>query len=201
MNPKGGVGKSTLATNLAGYYANRGKHVMLGDVDKQQSAREWLKLRPPEVAPIESWDIERGKPAKPPKEATHIVLDTPAGLSDKLLDQVIKPANRVIIPLQASMLDILATKHFLETMARDKTVLHSDALIGVVGMRVDSRTRAYDELQRFLETLGLPVLGNIRSTQNYVYLAARGLTLFDVNPHRVEQDLEQWAPILKWLDN
>lgn len=201
MNPKGGVGKSTLSTNLAGYYANRGKQVMLGDVDKQQSAREWLKLRPAGVAPIQSWDVERGKPAKPPKEATHIVLDTPAGISDKLLDYVIKPANRVIIPLQASMLDILATKHFLETMAHDKTVLGSDALIGVVGMRVDSRTRAYDELQRFLETLGLPILGNLRNTQNYVYLAARGLTLFDVNPHRVEQDLAQWEPILKWLDS
>ena len=200
MNPKGGVGKSTLATNLAGYYANRGKTVMLGDVDKQQSAREWLKLRPPGVAPIHSWEMERGKPAKPPKEATHIVIDTPAGLSDKLLDQVIKPANRVIIPLQASMLDILATKGFLEQLARDKSVLASDALIGVVGMRVDTRTRSYDELQRFLDGLGLPVLGHIRSTQNYVQLAARGLTLFDVNPGRVQQDLEQWAPILKWLE-
>ena len=199
MNPKGGVGKSTLATNLAGYYANRGKNVMLGDFDKQQSARAWLKLRPPQAAPIVGWDVERGKPAKPPREATHIVLDTPAGLSDKLLDQVIKPAKRVIIPLQASMLDILATKDFLEQMARDKAVHGSDALIGVVGMRVDSRTRAYDELQRFLETLGLPVLGYIRNTQNYVYLAARGLTLFDVAPGRVQQDLEQWEPILKWL--
>ncbi|MBL8384707.1 MAG: ParA family protein [Burkholderiales bacterium] len=200
MNPKGGVGKSTLATNLAGYHASRGHAVMLGDVDKQQSSREWLKLRPAQCAPIASWDIERGKPAKPPKEATHIVLDTPAGISEKLLDQVVAPADRVIVPLQASMLDILATKHFLAMLAEDRAVRRSDALIGVVGMRVDSRTRAFDELQRFLDGLGLPVLGYIRNTQNYVQLAARGLTLFDIAPGRVQQDLEQWQPILRWLE-
>ena len=201
MNPKGGVGKSTLATNLAGYYATRGKAVMLGDVDKQQSAREWLKLRPPGCAPIMSWEIERGRAAKPPREASHIVLDTPAGISEKLLEQVITPARRVIVPLQASMLDILATKHFLAQLAEDRAVRKSDALIGVIGMRVDTRTRAFDELQRYLDGLGLPVLGYIRNTQNYVQLAARGLTLFDIAPGRVQQDLEQWAPILKWLDS
>lgn len=201
MNPKGGVGKSTIATNLAGYFANQGKAVMLGDVDKQQSAREWLKLRPAQVAPIKSWDIEAGKPAKLPKGTTHAVIDTPAGLSNKLLDTVIKSANRVIVPLQASMLDILATRSFLEALADDKAVRQSDALVGVVGMRVDTRTRSYDELQRFLEGLGLPVLGNLRNTQNYVQLAARGLTLFDLNPNRVAQDLEQWQPILKWLES
>jgi chromosome partitioning protein len=201
MNPKGGVGKSTLATNLAGYYASRGHAVMLGDVDKQQSAREWLKLRPAQCAPIMSWDLERGKPAKPPKEASHIVIDTPAGLSDKVLEQVISPARRVIVPLQASMLDILATKQFLADLADDRAVRKSDALIAVVGMRVDSRTRAFDELQRFLDGLGLPVLGYIRNTQNYVQLAARGLTLFDIAPGRVQQDLEQWEPIIRWLED
>ncbi len=200
MNPKGGVGKSTIATNLAGYFANKGKSVMLGDVDKQQSARAWLQMRPATVPPIQSWDIEAGKPAKLPKGTTHAVIDTPAGMHGKLLDAVIKSANRVIVPLQASMLDILATKSFLEALANDKAVRDSDALVGVVGMRVDSRTRSYDELQRFLEGLGLPILGNLRNTQNYVQLAARGLTLFDLNPARVEQDLEQWKPILRWLE-
>ena len=201
MNPKGGVGKSTLATNLAGYYASRGHAVMLGDVDRQQSAREWLKLRPAQCAPILSWDIERGKAAKPPRDATHMVLDTPAGISEKLLEQVIAPAHRVIVPLQASMLDILATKHFLAALAEDRAVRKSDALIGVIGMRVDTRTRSFDELQRFLDGLGLPVLGYIRNTQNYVQLAARGLTLFDIAPGRVQQDLDQWAPIIKWLED
>lgn len=200
MNPKGGVGKSTLATNLAGYHASRGRRVMLGDVDRQQSAREWLKLRSPQCAPIASWDIERGKPAKPPRDATHVVLDTPAGISDRVLEQVILPARHVIVPLQASMLDILATKRFLAELAEDRAVRKSDALIGVVGMRVDSRTRAFDELQRFLDGLGLPVLGYLRNTQNYVQLAARGLTLFDIAPGRVQQDLEQWQPILDWLE-
>ncbi|HYM46991.1 MAG TPA: ParA family protein, partial [Burkholderiaceae bacterium] len=55
-NPKGGTGKSTTATNLAGYYASRGQRTMLGDLDRQQSALAWLAIRPASAAAIESWD-------------------------------------------------------------------------------------------------------------------------------------------------
>ena len=199
-NPKGGVGKSTLATHVAGYYASKGHPVMLGDADRQQSSRLWLSLRPPQARPITTWDVNADLIAKPPKGTTHVVLDTPAGVSEKTIAQVIAPARRVIVPLQASMLDMLATKHFLAELADDRAVRKSDALIGVIGMRVDTRTRSFDELERFLDGLGLPVLGFIRNTQNYVQLAARGLTLFDVAPGRVQQDLDQWAPVLKWLE-
>ena len=56
-NPKGGVGKSTLSTNVAGYYARQGHPVILGDTDRQQSARLWLGLRPPAARPIGAWDV------------------------------------------------------------------------------------------------------------------------------------------------
>src|ERR1700740_3245357 len=111
-NPKGGVGKSTLATNLAGYFTFQGHNVMLGDVDVQQSSRAWLQLRSPTLPPISAWEIIDGHIAKPPKGTTHMVLDTPAGLHGKQLDKVLKIADRVVVPLQASMFDILATQDF-----------------------------------------------------------------------------------------
>jgi chromosome partitioning protein len=195
-NPKGGVGKSTIATNLAGYFASQGHSVMLGDVDVQQSSRQWLKLRSPVLPAIQAWEIEDGHVAKPPKGTTHIVLDTPAGFSGKRFDKVMQIADKVIVPLQPSMFDILATQEFLQKLAEHK----GKADVGVLGMRVDVRTRAADQLVNYVEGLGLPVLGFLRSTQNYVQLAANGATLWDVAPGRVEKDREQWESLLAWVN-
>jgi len=199
-NPKGGVGKTTLATNLAGYFASHGHAVMLGDTDRQQSSRAWLGLRPASAPPITTWDIDANNIARPPKGTTHVVLDTPAGLHGWRYGDVMKLAHRVVVPLQPSMFDILATQDFLAKLADDKRVRHGEVSVGVIGMRVDMRTRAAEQLQRFVEGLGLPVLGYLRDTQNYVQLAAHGLTLWDVSPSRVARDWEQWQPILHWLD-
>lgn len=197
-NPKGGVGKSTLSTNIAGYYARQGHAVMLGDADSQQSSRLWLGLRPPAARPISSWEVNSDQIAKPPKGTTHVVLDTPAGLQGRRFNDAMKMADKVIVPLQPSIFDIFATRAFLDQLLESK---HRDKLqIGLVGMRVDSRTIAADKLHEFVDTLGLPVLGYLRDTQNYIHLAARGLTLFDVAPGRVEKDLTQWQAICQWLD-
>jgi len=197
-NPKGGVGKSTLATNIAGYYASKGHRVMLGDADRQQSSRLWLGLRPAAARPIRSWEIDRSNMAKPPKGTTHVVLDTPAGLHDKLFRQSLKLADKIVVPLQPSVFDIFATRAFLDELAEHRKA--SQVRVGIVGMRVDPRTIAADHLQEFTATLGLPVLGYLRQTQNYIHLAARGLSLFDVPPAKVERDLEQWQGICPWLD-
>jgi len=197
-NPKGGVGKSTLATNIAGYFASHGHAVMLGDVDRQQSSRLWLGLRPPSARPISTWEISADLIAKPPKGATHVVLDTPAGLHGKRFNEIMKMAHKVIVPLQPSVFDIFATRAFLDQLIANKH--YRDVQIGVVGMRVDARTIAAENLQEFVATLGVPVLGYLRDTQNYVHLAARGLTVFDVMPGRVEKDLAQWQAVCDWLD-
>ena len=199
-NPKGGAGKSTLATNLAGYFARRGGRVMLGDVDRQQSSRAWLDIRPAGLPPISGWEIKAGDPARPPAWTTHVVLDTPAGLHGKLLERVLKPVRRVIVPVQPSLFDILATRSFLAELLAEKAVRKEKTFVAVVGMRVDARTRAAAELERFLSSWNLPVLGHIRDSQLYVQLAANGMTLFDLPPSRVERDLEQWQPILDWAD-
>lgn len=197
-NPKGGVGKSTVATNIAGYFASRGHNVMLGDADRQQSTRLWLRLRPPEARAISSWEVGAGQVARPPKGTTHVVLDTPAGLQGKLLRDVLNIADKVVVPLQPSIFDIYATRSFLDELAQHRKAGRTQ--VGIIGTRVDARTIAADKLQEFVEGLGLPVLGFLRPTQNYVHLAARGLTLSDVAPGKVERDLEQWQGICRWLD-
>ena len=197
-NPKGGAGKSSLATNLAGWLAKSGQRVMLGDIDRQQSSREWLRLRSPALPYIATWDIQPGQPARPPADATHVVLDTPAGLHGKKLVQVLKWVDRIIVPLQPSLFDILATRHFLDELLAEKQVRKHQVEIAVVGMRVDARTRAAGELERFLLNTGLPVIAHLRDTQNYVQAAAHGLTIFDLPASRGTQDWEQWAPILRW---
>ena len=197
-NPKGGVGKSTLATNVAGYFASKGHSVMLGDADRQQSSRLWLGLRPPQVRPISSWEMTADLIVKPPRGTTHVVIDTPGGLHGWRFNDVMKMADKVIVPLQPSVFDIFATRAFLDQLASSK---HGERLqIGLVGMRVDARTIASDHLHEFVASLNLPVLSYLRDTQNYVHLAARGLTLFDVAPGRVQKDLDQWDGICKWLD-
>jgi chromosome partitioning protein len=197
-NPKGGVGKTTLSTNVAGYYAAKGHAVMLGDADRQQSSRLWLGLRPEAARPISTWDINADLIVKPPKGTTHVVLDTPGGIHGWRFKDVMKLANKVIVPLQPSIFDIYATRKFLDELAEHRQA--GQMQVGIVGMRVDQRTIAADKLREFVESLKLPVLGYLRDTQNYIHLAARGLTVFDVAQSRVEKDLEQWQGICRWLD-
>jgi len=196
-NPKGGVGKSTLSSNIAGCWAAQGHAVMLGDLDRQQSSRLWLSLRSPDLPRIQGWDIDDEHLARPPKGTTHVVIDTPAGLHGKKLDAAMKVADLVLVPLQASVFDIYATRDFITELHRRK---RSDKVrLAVVGNRIKEHTQATRHLEEFLATLGIPVLTLLRDTQNYAHLAAHGLTLFDVSPTRVEKDLAQWAPIVAWL--
>ena len=196
-NPKGGVGKSTLSSNIAGCFARQGHPVMLGDVDRQQSSRLWLKLRPDNMPRIQTWDISEDHVAKPPKGVTHVVLDTPAGLHGKGLDAVMKLADKVIVPLQASVFDIYATQEFVAALAKKGRA--EGKHVAVVGNRIKDHTKATEHLKEFLQTLDVPLLTLLRDTQNYAHLAAHGLSLWDVPAAKVEKDLAQWEPILAWL--
>lgn len=196
-NPKGGVGKSTLATNVAGGLAAAGHAVMLGDVDRQQSARQWLALRPAQLPPIRGWDVAAGHLVRPPRGTTHVVLDTPAGLHGKRLEAVLRIADKVLIPLQPSLFDIQATHAFVQALQAHPRAGEIQAAL--VAMRVRDHTISFEQLQHYLATLPLPVVAALRDTQNYVQLAARGMTLWDAAPSRVERDLAQWAPLIDWL--
>jgi chromosome partitioning protein len=196
-NPKGGVGKSTLATNLAGLYAHRGHAVMLGDSDRQQSAQQWLGQRPTLAPVIRSWDTQDSDGiVRIPKGTTHAVIDTPAGLAGKRLDNLLRIAHKVLVPLQPSLFDIQATHDFLAALRSHRDGRQID--VAVVGNRVREGAGSLDQLKQFLDKFGVPVVGFLRDTQSYVQLAARGLTLWDVAPSKVERDLEQWQPVANW---
>jgi chromosome partitioning protein len=201
-NPKGGAGKSTLATNIAGYFARQGKAVMLGDVDVQQSSLGWLSLRPAHLPPIATWDMPAsGKgPAKLPKGTTHAVIDTPAGVHEDVLTRLLREADKVVIPIQPSPFDIGATSKFLASLKELAPAALRTGKAALVGIRVDERTRSADHLKAFVEASGIPAVTMLRDTQNYVHLAAHGLTLWDVAPSRVEKDMLQWEPLISWLN-
>ena len=196
-NPKGGVGKTTLATQIAGHWARCGHAVMLGDVDRQQSCARWLALRPAAARPIAGWDASRNDVLKPPRGTTHVVPDTPAGLHGQRLREVLRRADRLLVPVQPGVFDMFATHDFLQ-LVRERG--REGLRVAVVGMRVDDRTLAARQLQDFFAALGLPVAGFVREAQVYRHLAAHGLTLFDVRPRQVERELAPWQSVLAWVD-
>ena len=197
-NPKGGAGKSTLATQMAGYWASQGHKVMLGDADRQQSSRLWLSLRGPELPPIAGWKVGPDAVARPPHGTTHAVIDTPAGLHGRRFDEILRAADRLLVPVQASIFDIYAAQEFLDRIAGERKL--QGLRIGLVGMRVDERTRAAEQLREFLQRLPHPLLGMLRPTTNYAHMAAHGLTLWDLRAAHAERDLQQWQGITAWAD-
>ena len=194
-NPKGGSGKTTLSTNIAGYLASRGHRVMMLDLDRQKSSTHWLTNRPFELPIIDL--LQTGGEKK--IAADWLVIDSPAGLHGKNLERSLKLAHRVVVPIAPSLFDIQASREFLEILGKEKSVRKGKIFIGLVGMRMSSNTRAANMLEQFIEGLDLPVLAYLRETQVYVNAAFEGKTLFDLPHSLAERELEQWDYLLNWL--
>lgn len=195
-NPKGGSGKTTLSTNIAGYLASTGRHVAMLDLDRQKSASLWLAQRDSSLPII--WPIQ-GEREKT-KHVDVLVIDSPAGLHGKNLDHAVKLVEKIVVPIAPSLFDIQASHDFLRALSEEKAARKGRIQIGVVGMRMAPRTRAAATLEQFLEQLDLPVLAYLREAQVYVNAAFEGKSIFDVPPHLAVQDLEQWADLIKWLE-
>lgn len=199
-NPKGGSGKTTLATNLAGYLAKQNQRVVMWDLDQQKSSLNWLALRSPKLPAITRLGLERSETSQRVLEKNDwLILDSPAGIRGKNLSHALKLAHKIIVPVQPSVFDMVATRDFIDRLMEEKTIKKRKAFIGVVGMRVDPRTRAASTLEQFLSQYDLPILTYLRDTMMYVNSAFNGKSIFDLPLYQAERDLMQWQPLTSWV--
>jgi chromosome partitioning protein len=194
-NPKGGSGKTTLATNLAGCLAGTGDAVCLWDLDRQHSSLEWLRLRPSYLPKIVRLDQREHMP----KKAQWRVLDSPAALHGKRLTEMVKEAHKVLVPIQPSLFDIAATRDFLAELKEEKAVRKHRTFVGIIGSRVDPRTRAAAQLITYLREHDMPLVGWVRDTTMYANAAFEGRSIFDLPPWQSEREQVMWQPILEWV--
>jgi len=199
VNRKGGSGKSTLATHLAAWLAAQGMAVMLGDVDRQQSTRAWLRRRSPTLPAIVPWAMDEKNILKAPPGVTHVVLDTPGGMRGFELAKVVMSADAIIIPVCNSMFDRESASACVAELMALPRVASGRCRIGLVGMRIDARTRAAEVLREWAKALHVPFLGVLRETQLYVRSLENGQTVFDLPVSVNGADQQQWEPILEWL--
>lgn len=200
LNAKGGCGKSTLASNLASYYAAQGKAVALVDFDPQKSGLEWLNARSEddwEIMGIDGTD----ESFRIPRNIDVVIYDVPAGISGKALTAMVKRAETIVIPVLPSPIDIRAASHFIRDLLLVGKVSRKQTKIAVVANRVRENTRVYHTLEAFLKSLKIPFVATLRDTQNYIRAEERGLGIFELAPSSVAQDVEQWEPLLNWLDS
>ena len=209
INTKGGCGKTTVSTNLASYYAAQGMNTALFDYDPQGSSMRWLKLRDEDSANIYgvvahknaekavtmSWQLRL------PAETDRLIIDTPPGLKGSDLIEQIKGADNILIPVLPSPLDMFATADFIRDLLLESRVRVNRASIGIVANRVRKNTLAFQSLERFLDSLNIPVVARLRDTQNYLRATDNGLGVHELKGQNTYVDRSHWKNIKQWIDS
>lgn len=198
-NIKGGCGKTTVATHLAAAFARGGHATVLADADRQRSSLGWLELRPDTAAPItgQDWthDFDRV-----PKHTARLVIDAPAALKTKQIEELVKMCDLVISPVLPGAFDEAATRRFLDKLEELKPIARNKKGVAVVGNRLRARTKAAERLDLFLDGVGHKVVTRLRDSQFYAEAAAAGLSLFDLKGKRVAEALADWLPLLEFTE-
>ncbi len=206
LNPKGGSGKTTLAINLASYYAMQGDKPTLMDYDPQASSANWVKKRVPSQLPIHlicAYERDarttRAFQLRIPADCGHVIVDTPAAIEPREMPELTATADKILVPVLPSNIDIHACSRCIESLLLVAKVRRDDNRLAIVANRVRRNTVIYQSLQRFLTTLNIPIVATLRDSQAYVRGAELGLGLHEMRPYQVSEDLPQWASLLNWL--
>ena len=210
LNPKGGSGKTTLATNLASYFAGRGYATVLFDYDAQGSSTRWLEVRPSELPSIhgvpayrEAAGATRTWQLRVPAGTERVIVDTPASVAGPRLDDLVRRSDCILIPVLASPIDLDAFMNFALILGHIPRIRSGDARVAVIANRVRRNTRYFKTLQNALlrEALGAPMeyVATLRDTQQYVHAGARGYGISELDSPRVAPVLDEWEPLLAWL--
>lgn len=199
LNAKGGCGKSTIATNLASYFAaEMGKKVVLADYDPQESSLAWLETRDERWQHIEGFAAHK-EPLRVAKDTDIVIMDAPARVHGKELTQMMRKVETVIFPVLPSPIDMRAATKYMEELMKNGRVSRGEVKIGVVANRVRENTIIFAELYDFIKSMRLPYVATLRDTQNYIRAEERGVGIFEMAPSQVYQDLEDWESLTKWL--
>jgi len=199
MNAKGGCGKSTLATNIASYFASEGAAVVLADYDPQRSSLDWLERRPenrPEITGIAAF--EEGL-RYAPRGADVVVIDAPARSHGRELTVLVRHAETIVVPVLPSTIDMQATATFLEELKAVGKVHRKQAKIATVANRVRDNTLIWYDLDEYLTKTRVPYVAALREAQNYVRAYTRGLGIFELPEYLAWPDWDEWEPLTAWL--
>lgn len=199
INRKGGSGKSTLATHIAAFLANHDTPVMLGDIDRQQSSKTWLRLRGDGHKPIVSWAVDHQNVRRLPTGVQYAIIDTPGGLHGFDLAKVVMFADYIVMPVCGSIFDRESASDCLAELRKLPRIITGKCKLGVVGMRVEARAGAALVVEDWAHMQQIPVIASITESRPYITCIEQGLTLFDVDTALVQNELEEWKPLLRWL--
>jgi len=199
LNAKGGCGKSTLATNIASYFATEGADVALADYDPQRSSLDWLERRPENRAVITGVAGFEGGLRHVPRNADILVIDAPARSHGAELTDLVKHAETIVVPVLPSTIDMQATTTFLEELKGVAKVAKKQAKIAAVANRVRDNTLIFDDLDEYLTKARVPYVAALREAQNYVRAYTRGLGIFELPEYLAWPDWDEWEPLTAWL--
>ena len=201
LNAKGGCGKSTLATNIAVFFATNGLQVCIADYDPQKSSLDWLAQRPSDLAPITGVPAFDDGIRDVPRSTDVLVIDAPARVYGTELNELVRRAETIVVPVLPSSIDMKACAHFMAELLEIGKVSRRQARLALVANRVRESTLIYEELDQYLSKLKVPYLGCLREAQNYVRAYARGMGVLELPEYLASPDWQQWKPIGEWLNS